>query len=145
MSLDAVASRAGTTKPTIYSRFHSKASLAIAALESLPLQTPRERTGDLRADLIEELTFFRNGALRGNGITLLAAVLVERHDNPDLHKRLRESVIAPRRRNLRTILRDGRDSAGQSGRRMAAPERGRAAGGVRMTLPTPVLQRPSDA
>lgn len=110
MSLEVVARRAATTKPTIYARFHSKGDLAIAALESLRLRTPRHRSGDLRADLIDELALFRNGAVRANGMTLLAAVLVEQHDNPDLLKQFRKSVIEPRRHNLRAILIDGQTS-----------------------------------
>lgn len=104
MSLEAVARRAGTTKPTIYSRFHSKAGLATAALESLRLRTPRHRSGDVRADLIEELSLFRSGALRANGMTLLGAVLVEQHQNPEFLKLFRKHVVEPRRHNLRTIL-----------------------------------------
>jgi AcrR family transcriptional regulator len=104
MSLDAVARRAETTKPTIYARFQSKAGLATAALESLRLRTPRHRSGDVRADLIEELSLFRSGALRANGMTLLGAVLVEQHENPDFLKLFRRHVVEPRRQNLRSIL-----------------------------------------
>jgi AcrR family transcriptional regulator len=104
MSLDAVARRAGTTKPTIYARFQSKAGLATAALESLRLRTPRQRSGDVRADLIEELSLFRSGALRANGMTLLGAVLVEQHENPEFLKLFRKHVVGPRRQNLRSIL-----------------------------------------
>jgi AcrR family transcriptional regulator len=53
MSVEAVARQAGTTKPTVYARFPSKAALATAALESLRQSTPRHLTGDVRHDLIE--------------------------------------------------------------------------------------------
>lgn len=104
MSLEAVARRAGTTKPTIYARFPSKAVLATAALESLRLRTPRRRSGNVRADLIEELSLFRSGALRANGMTLLGAVLVEQSENPDFLKLFRKQVVEPRRHNLRAII-----------------------------------------
>jgi AcrR family transcriptional regulator len=110
MTLDAVARRAGTTKPSIYARFPSKAALATAALESLRRRTPRHRSGDVRADLIEELSLFRNGALRANGMTLVGAVLVEERENPEFIRQFRKHVVEPRRANLRAILVAGRES-----------------------------------
>jgi AcrR family transcriptional regulator len=112
MSLDAVASAAGTTKPTIYARFPSKAALATAALESLRRATPRHPTGDVRKDLIEELTLLRAGGLRAGGASMLGAVIAEQHENPELLRLFRKHVVQPRRQNLRRILRAARD-AGQ--------------------------------
>jgi AcrR family transcriptional regulator len=113
MSMDAVASRAGTTKPTVYSRFQSKAELAMSALEHMRRRTPREPlSGDVREDLIRELTLFKEGALRPYGMTMLGVVLAEEHETPELLELFRRHVIGPRRENLRRILRAGRD-AGQ--------------------------------
>jgi AcrR family transcriptional regulator len=112
MSVEAVAQRAATTKPTIYARFSSKAALATAALESLRQRTPRHPSGDVREDLIEELSLYRKGALRSNGTSMLGAVLVEQHENPELLRLFRTHVVEPRRENLRRILRAGR-KAGQ--------------------------------
>jgi AcrR family transcriptional regulator len=110
MTLDAVAQRAGTTKTTLYTRYASKAALATAALESMRRQTPRELTGDVRADLVAELTLFRQGALRPNGMSMLGAVLAEEHETPELLDLFRRHVVLPRRENLRRILRAGVDS-----------------------------------
>lgn len=104
MSVEDVARQAGTTKPTVYARFPSKAALATAALESLRQSTPRHLTGDVRHDLIEELTAFRKGALRPNGLAMLGAVLAEQHENPELLALFRKHVVQPRRENLRRIL-----------------------------------------
>ena len=112
MSLETIAHKAGTTKPTIYTRWSSKAELAAAALESLRLRTPRQPTGEIRADLIEELTLFRKGALRANGVTMLGTVLAEQHATPELLRVFRKQVVAPRRENLRRIIQAGLD-AGQ--------------------------------
>jgi AcrR family transcriptional regulator len=113
MSMDAVASRAGTTKPTVYSRFQSKAKLAMSALEHMRRRTPREPfSGDVREDLIRELTLFKEGALRPYGMTMLGVVLAEEHETPELLELFRRHVIGPRRENLRRILRAGR-AAGQ--------------------------------
>lgn len=110
MNLETVARRAGTTKPTIYARFPSKAALATAALQSMRMRTPRDRCGEVRADLIEELALFRNGALRARGMTLLGAVLVEQAENPELLQGFREHIVEPRRQNLRSILSAGLES-----------------------------------
>jgi AcrR family transcriptional regulator len=107
MSVDAVAQRAGTTRPTIYTRYPSKAALATAALESMRRRTPRELTGNTRADLIAELTLFRTGALRPHGMSMLGAVLAEEHETTDLLDRFRTHVVRPRRQNLIRILRAG--------------------------------------
>jgi AcrR family transcriptional regulator len=104
MNLAAVAERAGTTKTTLYSRYGSKEALATAALESLRRRTERALSGDLRQDLIEELTLFRRGALRPNGMSMIGAVLAEEHENPELLTLFREHVVRPRRESLRRIL-----------------------------------------
>jgi AcrR family transcriptional regulator len=104
MNLAAVAERAGTTKTTLYSRYRSKEALATAALESLRRRTERELSGDVRQDLIEELTLFRQGALRPYGMSMVGAVLAEEHENPELLSLFRKHVVRPRRENLRRIL-----------------------------------------
>jgi AcrR family transcriptional regulator len=111
MTLDSVAARASTTKPTLYSRYRSKEALATAALEHMRQRTPRPPlSGDVRRDLIEELDRFRQGALRPHGMSMIGTVLAEEHENPELLERFREHVIGPRRQNLRRILRAGRKS-----------------------------------
>jgi hypothetical protein len=59
----------------------------------------------VRADLIEELSLLRTGALRPYGMTMLGAVLAEEHENPELLRLYRKHVITPRRQALRRILR----------------------------------------
>ena len=110
MSVEGVARAAGTTRPSVYSRFASKAELAAKALESMRLRTPRAHTGDMRADLIEELSLLRQGALRPHGMAMLGAVLAEEHEHPELLRLYRKHVIAPRRANLRRVLQAGRQA-----------------------------------
>jgi AcrR family transcriptional regulator len=110
MNMESVAARAGTTKTTVYSRFPSKAALATSALEHMRRRMPREPlSGDVREDLISELTLFRDGALRPYGMTMLGVVLAEERETPELLELFRRHVIAPRRENLSRILKLGRE------------------------------------
>ncbi|MGZ6812033.1 MAG: helix-turn-helix domain-containing protein, partial [Blastococcus sp.] len=52
MSIDAVAARAGVSKPTVYLRHATKADLATAAIASMRAASRPAPTGDVRADLI---------------------------------------------------------------------------------------------
>jgi AcrR family transcriptional regulator len=116
MTVSAVAAAAGTTKPTVYSRFASKELLATSAIARMRRRTPRPKlSGDVRADLVAELRLFRAGALRPFGMSMLGSVLAEEHETPELLRLFREQVIEPRRASLRRILEaacaDGRIAA----------------------------------
>jgi AcrR family transcriptional regulator len=105
MTVGAVAAAAGTTKPTVYTRFASKEALATAAVAHMRRRTARPRlSGDVRADLVAELRLFRAGALRPFGMSMLGSVLAEEHETPELLRLFRERVISPRRASLRRIL-----------------------------------------
>lgn len=106
-SLDAVAQEAGVSKPTIYLRYASKAALARAALEWLAHQrdeTAPAETGDLRTDLIAQVRHFQRGVSRPYGVTLIAAVLTEEYETPELLALYREQIVTPRRAMIRLVL-----------------------------------------
>jgi len=104
MSMDAVAARAGVTKPTVYLRYKGKADLATAALAAFdPGQVPAEK-GDLRADLIAHLRHLRRGIERSVGLAMVGNVLAEERHTPELLERFRERVLEPRREELRGVL-----------------------------------------
>jgi AcrR family transcriptional regulator len=109
MTVDAVAARAGVSKPTIYLRHPTKADLATAAIASMRVQPRPAPTDDLRADLIAHLRLLRAGIERPNGMTMLGTVLAEENDTPELLALFRERLVAPRRRELRALLQAARD------------------------------------
>ena len=109
MSVDAVASRAGVSKPTLYLRHPSKAALATAAVASLRSSPRPEPTGDTRADLVALLRLFRSGVERPYGIAMIGTVLAEEAHTPELMRLFRERLVQPRRRELREILTRARD------------------------------------
>src|SRR5919204_5612287 len=101
MSVDAVASRAGVSKPTLYLRHPSKAALATAAVASLRSSPRPEPTGDTRADLVALLRLFRSGVERPYGIAMIGTVLAEEAHTPELMRLFRERLVEPRRRGPR--------------------------------------------
>ena len=109
MSVDAVAARAGVSKPTIYLRHPTKADLATAAIASMRVQPRPAPTDDLRADLIAHLRLLRSGLERPNGMAMLGTVLAEENDTPELLALFRERLVVPRRRELRRVLEAARD------------------------------------
>ena len=109
MSVDAVAARAGVSKPTVYLRHPTKADLATAAIASMRVHPRPAPTGDLRSDLLAHLRLLRAGLERPNGMAMLGTVLAEENDTPELLALFRERLVAPRRRELRAVLQAARD------------------------------------
>ena len=109
MSVDAVAARAGVSKPTVYLRHPTKADLATAAIASMRAASRPAPTGDVRADLIAHLRMLRAGLERPYGMATLGTVLAEEHETPELLALFRERLVAPRRRELRAVLAAARD------------------------------------
>jgi AcrR family transcriptional regulator len=106
LTMEGVAAAAGTTKPSVYLRYRTKAELAARALShardrSVAAPIP---TGDLAADLEAELAWFLTGVLRPNGLTLIGTVLAEQMEQPELMAAFREHVVTPRRARFRAVL-----------------------------------------
>jgi AcrR family transcriptional regulator len=103
LSLAAVADEAGTTRPALYRRWPGKAELATAAIAALSTADTREATDDPYADLVAELTAFRTGVTRPDGLSLVGTML-QRGTDPELLRLYRERLVIPRRTRLRAIL-----------------------------------------
>jgi AcrR family transcriptional regulator len=104
MSVDAVAARAGVSKPTVYLRHPTKADLATAAIASMRAEPRPAPTNDVRADLIAHLRLLRAGLERPHGMATFGTVLAEEHETPELLALFRERLVRPRRRELRAVL-----------------------------------------
>jgi AcrR family transcriptional regulator len=109
MSVDAVAARAGVSKPTVYLRHASKAELATAALAAYQQRALPRPTGDTRADLVALLRHLRRGVERPFGMAMIGTVLAEEHHTPELLALFRERLVAPRRGALRAVLEAARE------------------------------------
>jgi AcrR family transcriptional regulator len=106
MSLVSIAEEAGTTRQALYRRWPSKAELATAAIASMSRVDERPDTDDPFADLVAELTAFREGVLRPNGVSMVGSMLQESVD-AELRRLYQERIVAPRRARLRHILQRG--------------------------------------
>jgi AcrR family transcriptional regulator len=109
MAVDAVAARAGVSKPTVYLRHPTKADLATAAIASLRAEPRPPPTDDVRADLVAHLRLFRAGIERPAGMAMIGTVLAEAEQTPELLALFRERLVAPRRRELLHVLEAARD------------------------------------
>lgn len=108
MSVDRVAAEAGVSKAAIYLRYRGKADLATAALAHMREAGEPAPTGDLRADLLEELRRLRRNAERVAAMPLVGTCLVEEQHTPELLPLFRERTLRPRRARLRRMLDDAR-------------------------------------
>lgn len=102
-SIDAVAGRAGVSKPTIYRRWpEGKEQLAAAAVAQCKQDEPVIDTASLRGDLVASLEHMISG-MRENA--QLAAGLIQRlRESPELARVFREEIVSAKRERFRTIL-----------------------------------------
>jgi AcrR family transcriptional regulator len=106
MTMDQVAAAAGVSKPTIYLRYGSKAALVAAMIDRLEPPPPPPRGRSVRADLVT-LIHLEEQWVDRHGQRLVAAVLLEEADHPELLDRFRERVVQPVRAAFRATLRAG--------------------------------------
>lgn len=97
VTMDAVATAARVGKPTIYRRWPNRTVLAIDAFaERMEAEVPQADTGDIRADLAEQVArvarFYRSHAGQ-----IFAQLLGEVTRDPIAANRLRERFYKPRR------------------------------------------------
>jgi AcrR family transcriptional regulator len=97
LTIDAVASRAGASKATIYRRWPGKAQLVIAALSRRgAVATEDVDTGDLRGDLIQMVGHMRDGLASQDGAVILGLLNAMR-GNAELAEHVRAQVLNEKR------------------------------------------------
>jgi AcrR family transcriptional regulator len=92
LTIEAVAKRAGTSKPVIYRRWSNRAALVIAAWASQrPIETRNPDTGTLRTDL---LALFTRVARRADSMMseAIAGVMGEAFRHPEVTALMRERL-----------------------------------------------------
>ncbi|MCX5069835.1 TetR/AcrR family transcriptional regulator [Micromonospora lupini] len=105
LSIEAIASRAGVGKATIYRRWAGKDALLLDALRRLKGILPQPEGHSLRDDLILLV-----GAIGKNvdprASKIMPCLVPEVNRSPD-HFRLYQNIISPRRQLMREVLRRG--------------------------------------
>jgi len=109
-SIDAIAGVTGVSKRTIYKHWPSKEALCLEAIRGLhpAANVPIPDSGDARADVVETLRrIARSGNGQGEpgpGESLLARLVGEAVDYPDIARVWRDALIAPRRARLAGVV-----------------------------------------
>ncbi|UNO44088.1 TetR/AcrR family transcriptional regulator [Streptomyces sp. MST-110588] len=105
LTMDAVAARTRSSKATLYRQWQGKPELVARALRHRkPVRAAGIDTGTLRGDLHEMVA--RDDDRRMERDSALMRGLVRAvHDNPDLHRALREQLIEPEVTGLDAMLR----------------------------------------
>ena len=104
MSLESVAAAAHTTVPAVRRRFRSKASMAVAVIDSLRIEDLPAPSGPPRSRALAVLRNFRANLLRSNSMALVGTLLAEEHRHPELLAAFRDRLVGPRRAVLRRAL-----------------------------------------
>lgn len=107
MSMESVASAAGTTVPSVRRRYPNKSELATAVIDSLRVVPLPEPTEDARADALAVLTNFQRNLKRRHALVVLGSLLAEESRHPTLLDHFRTSLVQPRRAMLRQALMRG--------------------------------------
>ena len=106
MSIESVASSAGTTVPTLRRRYNDKLALAEAVIDSMRVEPLQATDGAPRARALAILENFARNLRRPDSMALLGTLLAEEHRNAQLIGRFRTRLVAPRRALLTAVVRE---------------------------------------
>jgi AcrR family transcriptional regulator len=107
LGIEQVAARAGVGKATIYRRWHGKEDMLLDAVGSLRSQLPVPQGRSVRADLITILDWICREAADPRRARLFALLQGEGARYPRLLARYLDTVVAPRREVVASVLRRG--------------------------------------
>ena len=103
LTMEAVRTRAGVGKATIYRRWSSKEELVSDTIVFLHEEFKTPDTGSLRGDYDALATLVRASASR-SGASLMPRLIGEAIDDPELFAIFHANLVAPRRAALRSVL-----------------------------------------
>ncbi|HZU73224.1 MAG TPA: TetR/AcrR family transcriptional regulator [Acidimicrobiales bacterium] len=107
LTIDAVASRAGVGRPTVYRRWPSKAALVIGVLaEVAPRPTPAD-TGNLRDDLLTIRRHQLSALLSPRIRRVLPGLVADVAEDAELRRRFHQQYVEPWRAAFDLAVRRG--------------------------------------
>lgn len=107
LSIEAVAARAGVTRPTVYRRWPDKAHLVIDALEKAVPVTPAPDTGDTRTDLHHLARSLVDRLVHTGLAQVVLAVHAASIGRDDLAQPLRTMYLHPRLDTITDVVNRG--------------------------------------
>ncbi|MEV0592543.1 TetR/AcrR family transcriptional regulator [Nonomuraea cavernae] len=107
LSIEAIASRAGVGKTTIYRRWSNKEDLVVDALATLQAPLPRLAGVSVRDDLITLLDSMRSEAGQSRTRCVMNIAISESDRYPRLMERFFNVAVEPRRQAMRDVIRRG--------------------------------------
>jgi AcrR family transcriptional regulator len=105
LSIEAVATRAGVGKATIYRRWANKEALIVDAVVAMKGPVPPIGGESVREDLVTLVAGARKASSQRAGKVTMC-LLPELHRNPQMHERYQE-LVEPRRQAMREVLQRG--------------------------------------
>lgn len=104
LTIEAVATRAGVGKATLYRRWPGKEQLVIDAVRTLSEQPDPDTSAGARDELVGLLEAVRRKSVSSLAGRIFPRLIGESVDNPEFMRRYREQVLDPRRDRFRTAL-----------------------------------------
>ena len=104
LTIEAVATRAGVGKATLYRRWPGKEQLVIDAVRTLSEHPDPDTSAGARDELVGLLEAVRRKSLSSLAGRIFPRLIGESVDNPEFMRRYREQVLDPRRDRFRTAL-----------------------------------------
>jgi AcrR family transcriptional regulator len=106
LTMESVRERAGVGKATLYRRYGSKDELVRAAIKHLNYDLPLpDDSGSLEGDFAAVAASALARAEAVGGFHLMARLLSEVVDEPEMHRIFSDQLVEPRRRIMRELLR----------------------------------------
>lgn len=107
MSLESVASAAGTTVPSLRRRHRNKAELVAVVIGSLRVEEPPADAPTPRAHALAILENFHSNLRAIPALAILGTLLAEEERHPELLNLFKTRIVEPRRALLRQALAAG--------------------------------------
>jgi AcrR family transcriptional regulator len=107
MSIEAVASAAGTSVPSVRRRYRDRAALAAAVIDAWRVVPLPDAKGLPRERALALLENFRRNLALGDSMPLLGTLLAEESRHPEVIERFRTRLVEPRRASLAEALEEG--------------------------------------
>ncbi|MBV9465824.1 MAG: TetR/AcrR family transcriptional regulator [Solirubrobacterales bacterium] len=107
MSIEAVASAAGTSVPSVRRRYRDRPALAAAVIDAWRVEPLPQAGGPARQRALAILENFRRNLSLGDSMPLLGTLLAEEGRHPELIERFRARLVKPRRAMLAAAIAEG--------------------------------------